>query len=97
MLFRSSRTRTDPPLSGRPKTRCCDSGGAAKSQHLVFGLPERGGSVRVRDMAWRPIAVLPAAALDSLDKDLDAVVKEASEAPKATPAPSPAASPAASR
>ena len=73
------------------------SGGAARSQHLVFGPSEKEGSVRVRDMAWRPIAVLPAAALGSLDKDLDAVVKEASEAPKATPAPSPAPSPTASR
>ncbi len=72
------------------------SGGSARSQHLVFGPPEKSGTVKVRDMAWRPIAVVTGGAVDPLVRQLDGLAKEAaaSAKPAASPAPSPAASPA---
>ncbi len=79
------------------------SGAAGKSQHLVFGSPDRSGGVRVRDMAWRPISIVGRAPFETINSQLDAILKEAAEVKKpsaspstapgqapATPAPSPA-------
>jgi hypothetical protein len=62
---------------------------APKTQHLVVGRPERG-VILVRDMAWRPIAEVPAGVLDNIKRKLDDILKEAKENP---PPPEPAASP----
>jgi len=73
--------------------------GKQKSQHLVISEPDRAGHILVRDMAWHPVAVAAADVLKKIDAQVDALVKEASEAPKpeASPAasPSPATSPGA--
>jgi hypothetical protein len=71
------------------------SGGAGPSQHLVFGLDPKTRTVRARDMAWRPIAILPGASLESLTGTIDKLVKEAAESAKSAPAPgaSPSAAP----
>jgi uncharacterized protein DUF4340 len=70
------------------------SGGTAKSQHVVIGTPDRTGRVRVRDMAWRPIALCEGSALEKITSQLDAIRKEAAE-PKPSPTPpAPSASPA---
>ncbi|MFQ5877967.1 MAG: DUF4340 domain-containing protein [Acidobacteriota bacterium] len=58
--------------------------GTGRSQHLVVGAPDRAGRIRVRDMAWRPVAVVDGGILERMDKQLDAIVKEA-EAPPAIP------------
>ncbi len=68
------------------------SGGKARSQHLVFGAPDRAGRVRVRDMAWRPIAILGSSELQTLQGDFDSLIKEATE-PKPAASPTPAPSP----
>ena len=68
------------------------AGGKEKSQHLLISPPDRAGHVLVRDMAWRPIAVAAAGVLQKIDGQIDALLKEAAEAPK--PAPVPAGSPA---
>ncbi len=65
-------------------------GGSTKTQHLVIGSPDRTGKVRVRDMAWRPIAEAPVGALQNINQQLDAVLKEARETPPAPDASSPA-------
>ena len=66
------------------------SSGKQKSQHLLVSGPDKAGHILVRDMAWRPIAVAAADVLKKIDTQVDALLKEATLAPK------PAASPAAS-
>jgi hypothetical protein len=66
-------------------------GGTPKSQHLVVSQPDKAGRIKVRDMAWRPIAAAHSATLEKIHQQLDAMVQEASAppAPEASPAPSP--------
>lgn len=64
--------------------------GKQRSQHLLISPPDRAGQILVRDMAWRPIAVAQSGVLKKIEDQIDALVKEAAEAPK--PQPSPAAS-----
>ena len=52
----------------------------------------RAGHVLVRDIAWHPIAVAAAGVLQKIDGQIEALLKEAAEAPK--PAASPDGSPA---
>jgi hypothetical protein len=66
------------------------AGGKERSQHLQVSPPDRAGHVLVRDIAWRPIAVAAAGVLQKIDGQIEALLKEAAEAPK--PASSPAAS-----
>lgn len=66
--------------------------GKERSQHLVFGAPDRAGRVRVRDMAWRPIANLGSGELTTLQGDFESLIKEATE-PKPSASPTPAPSP----
>jgi hypothetical protein len=63
------------------------TGGKQKSQHLLIGPPDRKGNVLVRDMAWRPIATAAAAAVEKIDDQIDAVLKEAQAAPSPSPPP----------
>jgi Domain of unknown function (DUF4340) len=73
-------------------------GGAARTQHLVLGAPDRAGTVRARDLAWRPVARISAAAAAKLDSALDTLIDAARAPAQATPAPaaSPTISPVAS-
>ena len=66
-------------------------GGTPKSQHLFIGPADKKGNVRVRDMAWRPIATAASAVVEKINTQIDAVLKEASTPP--APQPSPGASP----
>jgi uncharacterized protein DUF4340 len=61
--------------------------GKQKSQHLLVSPPDKAGHVLVRDMAWRPIAVAAAGVLSKIDTQIDALLKEASETPKAEASP----------
>ncbi len=72
------------------------SSGKQKSQHLLISEPDKAGHVLVRDMAWRPIAVAPADVLKKIDTQVDALLKEASEAPKPEASPAGSATPSAS-
>jgi uncharacterized protein DUF4340 len=75
--------------------------GKQKSQHLLISPPDKAGHVLVRDMAWHPVAVAAADVLSKIDAQIDALLKEASQTPKAAaspaataiPSPSPAANP----
>ncbi|HEU4402774.1 MAG TPA: DUF4340 domain-containing protein [Candidatus Polarisedimenticolia bacterium] len=70
------------------------SGKPGKSQHLVIGPPDRAGTIRVRDMAWRPIALAQGAVLTRILKQIETISKEAPQA-QATPTPAAAATSAA--
>jgi hypothetical protein len=58
-----------------------------KTQHLVFGSPARG-FVRVRDLAWRPIALAPEAQVKAVREALAGVRRDATtpEPPAEPPA-----------
>ncbi len=79
----------DLTLQQEPDTE----GGATRSQHLVIGPPDKKGVIRVRDMAWRPVASAPASSLEAINKELDAIIKEAG-ASAGTPAVTGAGAPA---
>ena len=83
----SRRPALDLTLQEEPDA----SSGKEKSQHILVSPPDKAGHVLVRDMAWRPIAVAPAGVLEKIKGQIDALLKEAAEAPK--PQASPAASP----
>ncbi len=71
------------------------SGGKPKSQHLLIGPPDKKGHSLVRDMAWTPIATATPDALDKINSQIEALVKEATAPkPAASPSPSPSVSPA---
>lgn len=89
--LRASLART-PALDLTLQEEADADGKAGKSQHLVIGPPDRARRARARDMAWRPIASVAADGLAEIDKQLEAIVKEASE-PKPEPSPSPGAAP----
>lgn len=63
------------------------SGKPGKTQHLVVGPPDRSGHVKVRDMAWRPIATADAATLKKITDQLETIARDAPK-PRATPSPS---------
>jgi uncharacterized protein DUF4340 len=94
--LRASLARS-PVLELTLQEEADSSGHPGKSQHLVFGPPDKKGRILARDMAWRPIAVIPGAPFTTITDQLDAVVKKAAEEAKASPSPSasPAASPGA--
>ncbi len=89
--LRASLART-PALDLTLQEEADAEGKAGKSQHLVIGPPDRTRRVRVRDMAWRPIASVAAASLEEINKQLEAIAREASE-PKPEASPPPAATP----
>ena len=70
----------EPDASGKP----------GKSQHLVISAPDRSGRIRVRDMAWHPIAVADGALLKRITDQLETIAKDA---PKAQPTPTPSLPP----
>jgi uncharacterized protein DUF4340 len=72
------------------------SSGKQKSQHLLISEPDKAGHVLVRDMAWRPIAVAAADVLKKIDGQIDALLKEAAEAPKPEASPAGSAAPSSS-
>lgn len=43
-------------------------------QHLLIGAPDQNGQVKVRDLAWEPIALAPAAVYERILRQLDEIV-----------------------
>lgn len=75
-------------------------GSAAKREHLLVGAARKDGRVPIRDLAWAPVALVPAAGVEALRKNADALITEASAPPaapkeEAKPAAPPAGAPSA--
>jgi len=66
-------------------------GGLPRRQHLVAGSPMKDGRMQVRDMAWKPVALVDGGVLARIRAQLDAVVAETSAAAAAPSAPGAAA------
>ena len=71
------------------------AGGPPRSQHLMVSPPDAAGRVKVRDMAWRPIAAAHASTLEKIRRQLEVIVKEATTPPAPAAGPSPSPAPAA--
>ena len=61
--------------------RSASEGGQGASQHLAIGPPDRSGRVRVRDMAWGPLAVVGAGPVQGLIEQLEAIAEDAVSPP----------------
>lgn len=68
-------------------------GGAPKTQHLLVSAPDAAGRVKVRDMAWRPIAATDAATLRKIRDQLELIAREAKAPSAAEASPGPAPTP----
>jgi hypothetical protein len=94
--LRSSLARQpalDLTLEQEPDTE----GGTPRRQHLVAGPPAKDGRMPVRDMAWRPIALVDGGVLAKIRNQIEAVVTEttaAAAAPAAETAPAAPGAPA---
>jgi hypothetical protein len=51
------------------------------AQHLLIGAPDQNAQVKVRDLAWEPIAIAPAGVYERILRQLDAIVEEITSPP----------------
>lgn len=51
-------------------------------QHLLIGAPDQNGQVKVRDLAWEPIALAPAGVYERMLRQLDRIVEEIQSPPE---------------
>jgi hypothetical protein len=52
------------------------------AQHLLIGAPDQNGQVKIRDLAWEPIALAPAGVYERVLRQLDAIVEEIKSPPE---------------
>ena len=53
----------------------------SRKQHLLLSAADQNGQIKVRDLAWEPIALAPAGVYERILRQLDAIVEEIKSPP----------------